>query len=141
MANETLGRILSALLGQRAGSSIGLETDPYRIELEVPNSIATSDVLAVLEETDPDHVEAIVELGLKRSDALAFRLAQVSAKFGALKRWQNQGSGRISNDRLLAALEETPMYEEAIREVFHEDLDIERASSVLERVQSGISSW
>jgi len=98
-------------------------------------------VLAVLEETDPDHVEAIVELGLKRSDALAFRLAQVSAKFGALKRWQNQGSGRISNDRLLAALEETPMYEEAIREVFHEDLDIERASSVLERVQSGISSW
>jgi len=137
MANETLGRILSALLGQRAGSSIGLETDPYRIELEVPNSIATSDVLAVLEETDPDHVEAIVELGLKRSDALAFRLAQVSAKFGALKRWHNQGSGRISNDRLLAALEETPMYEEAIREVFHEDLDIERASSVLERVQSG----
>ncbi|MFP8954347.1 DEAD/DEAH box helicase [Natrialbaceae archaeon A-arb3/5] len=134
-ANETLGRILSALLGQRAGSSVGLETDPYRIELEVPSSIATSDVLSVLEETDPDHVEAIIELGLKRSDALAFRLAQVSAKFGALKRWQ--GSGRMSNERLLAALEETPMYEEAIREVFHEDLDIERASSVLERIQSG----
>ena len=137
MANETLGRMLSALLGQRAGSSVGLETDPYRIELEVPTSIATSDVLEVLSETDPDHVEAIVELGLKRSDALAFRLAQVSAKFGALKRWQNTGSGRISNDRLLAALEDTPMYEEAIREVFHEDLDVERASAVLEKVQSG----
>ncbi|MFA9502550.1 DEAD/DEAH box helicase [Natrinema sp. H-ect1] len=134
-ANETLGRVLSALLGQRAGSSVGLETDPYRIELEVPNSIATSEVLEVIEETDPDHVEAIVELGLKNSDALAFRLAQVSAKFGALKRWQ--GSGRLSNDRLLAALEDTPMYEEAIREVFHEDLDIERASAVLERLQSG----
>ncbi|RQG97197.1 DEAD/DEAH box helicase [Natrarchaeobius chitinivorans] len=135
MANETLGRILSALLGQRAGSSVGLETDPYRIELEVPNSIATSDVLEVLEETDPDHVEAIVELGLKRSDALAFRLSQVSAKFGALKRWQ--GSGRLSNDRLLAALEDTPMYEESIREVFHEDLDVERASSILDGIQSG----
>ncbi|WP_254524917.1 DEAD/DEAH box helicase [Natrinema caseinilyticum] len=136
-ANETLGRILSALLGQRAGSSVGLETDPYRIELEVPNSIATSDVIEVVEETDPDHVEAIVELGLKRSDALAFRLAQVSAKFGALKRWQGQGSGRISNDRLLSALEETPMYEEAIREVFHEDLDVERAGAILESVQAG----
>ncbi|WP_435551575.1 DEAD/DEAH box helicase [Natrinema sp. CGMCC1.2065] len=134
-ANETLGRVLSALLGQRAGSSVGLETDPYRIELEVPNSIATSEVLEVVEETDPDHVESIIELGLKNSDALAFRLAQVSAKFGALKRWQ--GSGRLSNDRLLAALEDTPMYEEAIREVFHEDLDIERASAVLERLQSG----
>ncbi|MDQ2052063.1 DEAD/DEAH box helicase [Natronolimnohabitans sp. A-GB9] len=135
-ANETLGRILSALLGQRAGSSVGLETDPYRIELEVPNSIATSDVLEVLEETDPDHVEAIVELGLKNSDALAFRLAQVSAKFGALKRWQGEGSGRLSNDRLLAALEDTPMYEEAIREVFHEDVDVERASAVLSDIQS-----
>ncbi|GAB3664814.1 DEAD/DEAH box helicase [Halopiger thermotolerans] len=137
MANETLGRVLSALLGQRAGSSVGLETDPYRIELEVPSSIATSDVIAVLEDTDPDHVETIVELGLKNSDALAFRLAQVSAKFGALKRWQGQGSGRISNERLLAALEDTPMYEEAVREVFHEDLDIERASSVLAGIQSG----
>ncbi|WP_049925774.1 DEAD/DEAH box helicase [Halopiger goleimassiliensis] len=135
--NETLGRVLSALLGQRAGSSVGLETDPYRIELEVPSSIATSDVLEVLEETDPDHVETIVELGLKNSDALAFRLAQVSAKFGALKRWQGEGSGRLSNDRLLAALEDTPMYEEAIREVFHEDLDVERASAVLEGIQSG----
>ncbi len=136
-ANETLGRICSALLGQRAGSSVGLETDPYRIELEVPNSVATSEVIEVLEETDPDHVEAIVELGLKRSDALAFRLAQVSAKFGALKRWEASGSGRISNDRLLSALEDTPMYEEAIREVFHEDLDVERASAVLEGIQSG----
>ncbi|MXV63327.1 DEAD/DEAH box helicase [Natronorubrum sp. JWXQ-INN-674] len=136
-ANETLGRVLSALLGQQAGSSVGLETDPYRIELEVPNSVATSDVVGVLEETDPGHVEAIVELGLKNSDALAFRLAQVSAKFGALKRWQNSGSGRISNERLLAALEDTPMYQESIREVFHEDLDVERASAILEGIQSG----
>ncbi|WP_049923539.1 DEAD/DEAH box helicase [Halopiger djelfimassiliensis] len=135
-ANETLGRVLSALLGQRAGSSVGLETDPYRIELEVPSSIATSDVLEVLEETDPAHVETIVELGLKNADALAFRLAQVSAKFGALKRWQGQGSGRLSNDRLLSALEETPMYDEAIREVFHEDLAVDRASAILEGIQT-----
>ncbi|MFC3958276.1 DEAD/DEAH box helicase [Halovivax cerinus] len=133
--NETLGRVLSSLLGQRSGSSIGLETDPYRIELEVPTSVATSDVVAVLEDTDPAHVETIVELGLKNSDALAFRLAQVSGKFGALKRWE--GSARLSNDRLLAALADTPMYEEAVREVFHEDLNPESAAAVLEAIQSG----
>ncbi|AGB16183.1 Lhr-like helicase [Halovivax ruber XH-70] len=134
--NETLGRVLSALLGQKSGSSIGLETDPYRIELEVPTSIATSDVVAILEETDPGHVETIVELGLKNSDALAFRLAQVSGKFGALKRWD--GSARLSNDRLLAALEDTPMYAEAVREVFHEDLDPDAAAGVLESIQSDV---
>ncbi|WP_254862712.1 DEAD/DEAH box helicase [Halovivax gelatinilyticus] len=133
--NETLGRVLTSLLGQQSGSSIGLDVDPYRIELEVPTAVATSDIVSVIEETDPAHVETIVELGLKNSDALAFRLAQVSGKFGALKRWQ--GSGRMSNERLLAALEGTPMYEESIREVFHEDLDPESAASVLESIQSG----
>ena len=133
--NETLGRLLSALLGQQSGSSIGLEVDPYRIELEVPTAVSTGDVLEVLETTDPDHVETIVELGLKRSDALAFRLAQVSARFGALDR--DRGSGRLSNDRLLAALEDTPMYREAIREVFHEELDPEGASAVLSAIQTG----
>ncbi len=131
--NETLGRVLSALLGQRTGSSVGLEVDPYRIELEVPGSISRGDVEETLTTTDPAHVEAIVELGLKRSDALAFRLSQVSAKFGALKRWQ--GSGRMSNERLLSALEDTPMYEESVREIFHEDLDVEGASRVLEAIQ------
>ncbi len=132
--NETLGRLLSSLLGQQAGSAVGLEVDPYRIELEVPTSIAPSDVRRVLTETDPDHVEPIVELGLKHADALAVRLTQVSERFGALKRWE--GSGRPSK-RLLAALEDTPMYDEAVREVFHEDLDVEGAREALTAIQAG----
>ncbi|MFP9059121.1 DEAD/DEAH box helicase [Natrialbaceae archaeon A-chndr2] len=133
--NETLGRVLSALLGQQSGSSVGLDTDPYRIELEVPTSVSTSDICEKLTETDPTHVEPILELGLKGSDTLAYRLAQISAKFGALKRWQ--GSGRLSNERLLAALEDTPMYAESVRSVFHEDLDVEAASAVFAGIQSG----
>ncbi len=133
--NETLGRVLSALLGQQAGSSVGLDVDPYRIELELPSSIATSDVVAVLSETDPDHVEAIVELSLNRSDALAVRLTHVAAKFGALKRWQ--GGGGLSGDRLLAALEDTPIHDEALRELFHEELAVAETATVLDRLQSG----
>jgi ATP-dependent Lhr-like helicase len=134
--NETLGRLLSALIGQRTGSSVGLETDPYRVELTVPSGVAGRDVVSVLEETDPEHVEALIELSLKNSDALKFRLAQVASKFGALKSWQGS-RGSISMDRLLGALEDTPIYEEAVREVFHEDLDVPGAARVLERIQSG----
>ncbi len=134
--NETLGRLLSALLGQRTGSSVGLETDPYRIELTVPSGVSARDVVEILEETDPAHVEALIELSLKKSDALKFRLAQVAAKFGALKSWQ-RSKGAISMDRLLGALEDTPIYEEAVREVFHEDLDVPGAADVLMRIQSG----
>ena len=134
-ANATLGRVLSSMLGQRTGSSVALETDPYRIELELPSGLGTPEVLEVLESTDPEHVEAIIELSLKRSDALKFRLSQVAAKFGALRTWE--GSTDVSPQYLVAALEDTPVYDEAVREVFHEDLAVEHAGRVLERIQAG----
>jgi len=134
-ANETLGRLLSALLGQRTGSSVGMDVGPYRIALEVPQGIRASDAVEVLEETDPMHVEAILELSLKNSDALKFTLSHVAAKFGALKRWK--GRDGVGLNRVMAALEDTPVYDEAMREVFHEDLDVERACEFLDAIQSG----
>jgi ATP-dependent Lhr-like helicase len=77
-------------------------------------------------------------LSLKHSDSLKFKLSQVAAKFGAFRRWEGGGSaGGPRIDRLMAALEETPMYDEAVREVFHDDLAVEQASEILARIQSG----
>ena len=137
--NETLGRLLSALIGQRTGSSVAMEADPYRIELEVPGGTTMGDVVELLETTDPDHVATLVELSLKNSDALKFTLAQVAAKFGSLKRWKGKGSSqnRFGKDRLLKALEDTPIYDEAVRVVLHEQLDADGAADVLARLQSG----
>ncbi|PSQ42049.1 helicase, partial [Halobacteriales archaeon SW_7_68_16] len=132
--NETLGRAISALVGQRVGATVGLDAGPYRIELDLPSGVRPSSVVETIETTDPDHLRAIVELSTNGTDGLKFRLTQVAAKFGALKRWEGDG---ISGDRLLAMLEDTPVYEEALREVFHEDLDVTGAKRVLERVQSG----
>ncbi|WP_142856867.1 DEAD/DEAH box helicase [Salinigranum halophilum] len=133
--NETLGRMLAALVGQRTGSSVGMEVDPYRIEFEVPAKTRASAFVSTLEETDPDHVEAICELALKNSDTLKFTLAQVAAKFGTLKRYQ--GRGRFGGDRLLAALSDTPVFDEAVREVFHRDLAVDATTAVLGRVDEG----
>jgi len=135
--NETLGRVLSALLGQRAGESVAMDVDPYRITLEVPRRITAGDVIEVIEDTDPDHLPALIELSLKNADALKFKLAQVATKFGSLKRWRGRGSTDFGRDRLLAALEDTPMYDEALREVRHEDLAIEATADLLRDIQSG----
>ncbi|MEF8854247.1 MAG: helicase, partial [Haloarculaceae archaeon] len=135
--NETLGRLLSSLLGQQAGSTVGMDVDPYRIELDVPRGVTAEAVVDVLEDTDPDHVEAIIELSLKNADALTFKLAQVAAKFGALKRWKSTGGTPFGRDRLVDALAETPVYEEAVRELLHEELDVDAARDVLRDVQDG----
>ncbi|MFB6118953.1 DEAD/DEAH box helicase [Halosegnis sp.] len=131
--NETLGRLLSALIGQQTGSSVGLETDPYRVELEVPSGIYIGDVVDLLYDTDPEHVAPLIELSLKNSDSLKYTLAQVAAKFGALKGWKGgRGFGR---DRLLEALRDTPVYEEALRETLQTELNVERTAEVLKRVR------
>ncbi|MFH5798992.1 DEAD/DEAH box helicase [Haladaptatus sp. CMAA 1911] len=133
--NETFGRVLSSLVGQRTGSSVGMDVDPYRIELDVPAKVDGHEVVAVLRETDPDHVGPLIELSLKHSDTLKFTLAQVAAKFGALNRWE--GNGPVSMGRLLGALEDTPMYDEAVREVFHDDLAVEATADILRKLQAG----
>jgi ATP-dependent Lhr-like helicase len=135
--NETLARVLSSLLGQQVGASVGMEVDPYRIELEVPSGLTATDTARLLRETDPDHVGAIVDLALKNADALKFKLAQVATKFGALKRWKGGRGRSFGKDRLLDALEDTPVYEEALRELRHEELAVEETAELLERIQRG----
>ncbi|MFB6163225.1 MAG: DEAD/DEAH box helicase [Halococcoides sp.] len=132
-----LGRVVAALLGQQTGSSIGMDADPYRIDLELPPRADATDVRRVLEETDPDHVRPLLELSVEGADALAFRLQTVARTFGALKDWRTSGSARIGGDRLHDAFADTPIYEEAIREFFHEELDADAAAATLEAIQSG----
>ncbi len=134
--NETLGRLLSALLGQATGSSVGLDVDPYRIDLAVPPGVRPATVEDTLLDTEPDHLEAILELALKRAPALEFELSQVAATFGSLKRWQGSGEG-VGGPRLRAILEDTPAFDEAIRSIFHDDLDVDRSASVLRALRSG----
>ncbi|TKX63101.1 DEAD/DEAH box helicase [Halorubrum sp. ASP1] len=134
--NETLARLLAALVGQRAGSSVGMDVDPYRIEFEVPRGVGPGTFREVLETTDPERLEAYLELAVKKSDALKFTLAQVAAKFGAVKRYK-EGRGKFGGDRLLAALEDTPVYDEALREVFHADLAVPETADLLAAVQDG----
>ena len=133
--NRTLARLLSALIGQRTGSSVGMDVDPYRIELEVPSRVDPGTVIEVLEETDPAHLEGLLELAMKNTDTLKFTLSHVAETFGALKRYA--GRDRFGGDRLVAALEGTPVFAEAIREVFHTELDVAATARLLDRIQSG----
>ena len=107
--NETLGRLLSALVGQQTGSSVGMSVDPYRISFEVPQGVSAGVFRDILASTDPAHLESYLELALNGSETLKFTLVQVAAKFGSLKRYQ--GRNRYGADRLLEALEGTPVYD------------------------------
>ncbi len=133
--NDTLGRVITSILSARFGSSVALQVDPYRIELTLPKTLLAEEIARVISELDPSYVEPILEMTLKNTTLLRWKMVHVARKFGAFSR--DIDYQRVSMQKLLAVFEGTPMYREALREIYHDRLDIGRARWVLERIGDG----
>lgn len=133
--NDTLGRVITSILSARFGSSVALQIDPYRIELTLPRPLLAEEIKKLLLELDSSYVEPILEMTLKNTTLLRWKMVHVARKFGAFSR--DVDYQRVSMAKLLAVFEGTPMYREALREIYHDRLDIERTKWVLERIRDG----
>jgi ATP-dependent Lhr-like helicase len=133
--NETLGKLISALLMSKLGESLVVHSDAYRIMLQLPRRLSPEAVVELLMETSPENVEALLRLYLKRSSYLRWKFIYVAKKFGALKK--DVDYKQINIEKVMQSLEETPLMEEAVEKCLWELLDAERATGVLKDLQSG----
>lgn len=133
LVNETIGRLVSSLVSAKIGASVFMRSDPYRICFQFPASPDYNNIIHVLETTDPDHMQPLLEITLKRSSLFGWKLAQVAKRFGAV----SKNAERYMLRRLIYAYEDTPLYEETIHEIVREKLDIPRAQTIIEKIQSG----
>ena len=62
-------------------------------------------------------------------------MIHVARRFGALQKWADFGS--VSLQKLAKSFEETPIHEEALKEVFTKDLDLEKLVFILGEMRSG----
>jgi ATP-dependent Lhr-like helicase len=136
MVNETFAKILSALLSARLGEAVGVTTDPYRIILELPRDIRPNDVIETMRSIKSDRVEPLIRLVMKNSSHLRWKFVFVAKKFGVVEKQADYRD--VNFNRLLEAYEGTPLFEEAVRKVLWEDLDLEGTKDVVRRMEEGL---
>lgn len=133
--NETLSKIISALLTARFGESVGVSTDPYRIIMELPRNIGREDLESTFALIRPGTVEDLCRKTILNSTFLKWRFVYVAKKFGIIEK---DADHRFMNfNRLFEMHKDTPAYREAVNKVLWDDLDIPNTERVLSMIADG----
>ncbi len=131
--NETLGRLISAMLIQSIGESIGINSDPYRINLELPGRIPVEKIKEIFYKTKPESLEYLLTTISKNSTYIRWQLVHVGRKFGAIRKdfdFRNVGS-----KKLFTLFDNTYIFDEAVEKIIWERMDITNTQKVLKEIQ------
>jgi ATP-dependent Lhr-like helicase len=134
-ANETLGIVIAALLTTRLGFDVGVERDPYRILFTSTERINPSAVTDVLEEYTEEQASHILKLAVKNTQNFASRFIHVARRMDIVKR--DAKPRQIPVKRLIKSYEDSPLFDEAMREVLEEKMDEPRMRSVFREYSNG----
>ncbi|HKM08897.1 MAG TPA: DEAD/DEAH box helicase [Candidatus Methanomethylophilaceae archaeon] len=133
--NETLSKIVSALLTARFGESVGVTTDPYRIIMELPRNLSKEDLESTFRLIRPGTVEDLCRKTVLNSSFLKWRFVYVAKKFGIIEKGADH---RFMNfNRLFDTHQGTPAYNEAVNKVLWDDLDIPNTEKVVSMITNG----
>jgi ATP-dependent Lhr-like helicase len=133
--NETIGRLVSAMLAQTLGESVGINSDAYRINLELPGRFPVDRIKKILLTIKPETLEYLLDRILKNSTYIRYQLVHVARKFGAIKKdfdYKNIGA-----KKLFTLFNNSLVFNEAIDKIIWERMDVKNTQIVLKEIQRG----
>ena len=134
-ANETLGIVIASLLTTRLGIGVSVERDPYRILFTSSEELNADHVLDVLRDYSAIQALRILELAVKHTQNFASRFIHVARRMDVIRR--DARTREIPVKYLIKSYEGTPLFDEAMREVVEEKMDVKRALEVFTKFSSG----
>jgi ATP-dependent Lhr-like helicase len=138
LTNRALAQLIGQLLSERVGYGIVVQHDPYRIFVQTMGSAEAEQIVTLFKEMASMPEQAVRESLTRatvKTGIFKRRMIHVARRFGALEKWADFNN--VSLQRLLKSFEGTPIFEEALKEVFTKDLDVEKLVHVLEKIQNG----
>jgi len=131
LVNETIGKYLAAKLSELTGVSVNIKSDPYRIILQ---TVAKPEqVKKILENSDD--IEEVLTKSIEMSTLFKWRFIHVARRFGILSREARYD--KINVSKIIEQYKNTPVYEETLREIFLEKLDLEKSKIIINKIKKG----
>jgi len=138
LTNRALAQLLGQLLSERIGYGVVVQHDPYRIFIQTMGAADAGQIVRLFNEmqaTSDQAVRDTLKRAAVKTGIFKRRMIHVARRFGAIKKWADFSS--VSLQRLIKSFEGTPIYEEALKEVFTKDLNLERLVYVLTKIREG----
>ena len=131
MINQTLSRFFSSLLTAGLGKSVGIKNDPYRIIIQ---GVSKEEILKTIKDNTEKDFELIINNTTDRTQMFRWRFIHVAKRFGAIRKdakWD-----RMNMTKMVDSYRGSPVFEEAIREVYMEKLDMKGAKEIFRKIKN-----
>jgi len=138
LANRALAQLLGHILSEQTGASIAVQHDPYRIFIQTMGTANADKLIALfddLKQMPQATVQDLLTNATVKTGLFKRRMIHVARRFGALKKWADFST--VSLRSLMKSFEGSVISEEALKEVFTKDLDLQRLLQVLGDIQAG----
>lgn len=138
LTNRALAQLIGQLLSEKMGYTAVVQHDPYRIFVQTMGSVNAGQIVQLFGEMQKMGEQAVrssLRVATVKTGLFKRRMIHVARRFGALKKWADFAS--VSLQTLVKSFEGTPIYEEALKEVFTKDLDVDRLVHVLAKMNAG----
>jgi len=139
LTNRALAQLLGHVLSEQTGYTVAVQHDPYRIFIQTMGTTNADAIIALFSDLKqmPDAtIQDLLTKATVKTGLFKRRMIHVARRFGALKKWVDFGT--VSLRSLMKSFEGTAVYEEALREVFTKDLDLQHMLHVLSYIKTNI---
>ncbi len=125
--NDALGRITAALLHQRTGTPVAVESDAYRIHFTGPAT--PQDVEDLWRSLDPDTIDLLLGMVIKDQPIVKQHLVHVAKHFGALP--PDLDPNRFSRKKMEELWGRVALQEETLSRLLHDRFDLDAVRAFL----------
>jgi ATP-dependent Lhr-like helicase len=136
LTNRAFAQLLGQLLSEKVGFAVVVQHDAYRVFVQTMGAANSDQIITLINEMKAMSEQTVKEMLTRatvKTGLFKRRMIHVARRFGALEKWADFSS--VSLQRLVASFEGTPIYDEALKEVFTKDLDLKMLVHVLESIR------